>query len=156
MISTRDMESALAKKERELKRVTTKTVDASPKKIEKAVLDPLKMNKSPLVTTHNMADVADQSEKGERDVIAAQRKGFKKGDLVYVDEKGKLVTDENQEDMLKEFARQDVPTVDGRVVEGFEAMAVPEKKAWNKMNSAERKIYKAEKETEENEKNQTG
>lgn len=144
MISTRNVNVALAK-QRRLQNVTTKTIDVSPK-ITKPALDPVR--KSPLITTHTIGDVADMEERRVRGEIALQRKNSKKGDLTYLDDKGKLVTDEKPGETLKEFAVQDVPFVGGDVVKDYQAIEVPVEKPWNKMNAEERKEYQeAKKET---------
>ncbi len=168
MIQTKDVNVEL-KKGRDLKRVTTKDIDPSPPRIVKPVLDLTK--KSPLVTTRDIGDIAEIEEKRARDEVVAQRKELKKGDPAYVDDKGRLVTDEPIKEMLEEFARQDVVSVNGVVIaESFkpktledkawkdmtpeerkevmaqeQAEAGPIKKPYNKMNAAERKAYQAAK-----------
>ena len=70
MITTREINVILKKGQRKLKGITTKTVDASirlPLPIEKKI-------KSPIASTHNIADVKDIAEKKRRDEIMAQRK----------------------------------------------------------------------------------
>ena len=70
MITTREINVILKKGQRKLKGITTKTVDASirlPLPIEKKI-------KSPIASTHNIADVKDIAEKKLRDEIMAQRK----------------------------------------------------------------------------------
>lgn len=163
MIQTKNVKVDL-KKGRDLQRVTTKDIEPSPR-IVKPVLDLTK--KSPLVTTRDIGDIADIEEKRARDEVVAQRKELKKGDPAYVDDKGKLVSDEPIKEMLEEFAQQDVVSIDGVVIaESFkpksledkpwkdmtpeerkeimmqeQAEVEPTKKPYNKMNAAERKEY---------------
>lgn len=97
MISTKDMNIALAKRKR-LERVTTKDIDASIK-----VIKPKKEErmKSPLISTHNIGSVEEVEDKKKRDEILAQRKGFTEDDPVYLNKDGVLVPNEKEEETIK-------------------------------------------------------
>ena len=75
IVSTRNIGVVLAKRKR-LDRLTTKDIDASIK-IKKPEEEPMK---SPLISTHNIADVTAAKEKRERDAIMAERKAFREAE----------------------------------------------------------------------------
>lgn len=68
MITTRNIEADDSKKEKKLKQVITKDIDASPPKAENPSRE-----KTRGVSTHTIADVADIQEKARRDKIMAEK-----------------------------------------------------------------------------------
>jgi len=101
MITTREINVNLDKGRAKLKRRTTKDVDASIR-----VVKPKEPIKAQGVSTSNIADVEDIVEKKRRDEIAAGRKSFQKGDVVYQGEKGELVVKEKPKETLEKFAEK--------------------------------------------------
>lgn len=113
LISTRNVDVVLAKQKR-LERVTTKIDHASIKanKLEEDLM------KSQLISTHNIGSVAEVEEKKERDEILAQRKSFKKGDPVHLNEDGILVANEKEEKTIEKHMKD----IDGKVFKTTEDM----------------------------------
>ncbi|KKK80947.1 hypothetical protein LCGC14_2818380, partial [marine sediment metagenome] len=92
LVSTTNLNVVLAKPNT-LKRVTTKSVDASIKKKEPKE----ESMKSPLISTHNIGDVTSINEKKERDEVLAERAKLKKGDPVHLNKDGILVASEEEQ-----------------------------------------------------------
>ncbi len=106
LVSTTNLNVVLAKPNT-LKRVTTKSVDASIKKKEPKE----ESMKSPLISTHNIGDVTSINEKKERDEVLTERAKLKKDGPVYLDDNGVLVASEEEQKAVNEHMKD----VDGRV-----------------------------------------
>jgi len=100
MITTRKIDVNLSKGRIKLNRTTTKNIDASIK-----VKQPKKKIKSPVVSTHNMADIADIIEKRKRDEIMAERTSFQKNMVIYQNEQNELMAKEKKIAMKKRMAK---------------------------------------------------
>lgn len=146
--TTRQINVNLEKGGKKLVRVSTKDVDASIK-----AKPPKKSVKTIALTTSMLDDVADIVARKEREAILKQRRSFKKGDPVYLDEKGNLVVSKKEEeievDVISHPTKIEDKDMESEITTSTQELVT---KPWNKMNSKERKEYQAMKAKEKKEK----